>query len=141
MELDALTILILVCLGLAGLFYLIHKVMQPPELKIFTKISVHITCGRYAACASLLYECDRKQFTREARCVMQRHKKRGNKDTYAFIVGLYETVFNGKRPSFLAKKFFCVSAINESHLDDLMKIREQYRELQKEAEACNTTSA
>ena len=140
MELDALTILILVLLGLAGLCYLIHMVMQPPELKIFSKLGVHICAGRYSACASLLYECDRKQFSREARCVMQRHKKRGNKDTYAFIVGLYETVFDGKRPSFLDKKFFSVSDISESHLDDLMKIRAQYREIQKEAE-CNTTSA
>jgi hypothetical protein len=140
MELDVSTIIILVCLGIAGLFYLILKVRQPPELTIFTKLGVHISCGRYEACANLLYECDRKQFSREARCVMQRHKKRGNKDTYAFIVGLYETVFNGKRPSFLDKKFFNASAISESHLDDLMKIRAQYREIQKEAE-CNTTSA
>jgi len=141
MELDVSTIIILVCLGLAGLFYLILKVRQPPELTILTKLGVHICAGRYSACASLLYECDRKQFSREARCVMQRHKKRGNKDTYAFIVGLYETVFNGKRPSFLDKKFFNWSAISESHLDDLMKIRNQYSELQRETDACNTTSA
>ena len=141
MELDALTILILVLLGLAGLCYLIHMVMQPPELKILSKLGTLICAGHYEACASILYKCDRKQFSREARCVLQRHKKRGNKDTYAFIVGLYETVFDGKRPSFLDKKFFSVSAISESHLDDLMKIRNQYSELQKEAEACNTTSA
>ena len=141
MELDVGTIIILVCLGLAGLFYLILKVMQPPELKIVSKLGVNISAGRYEACANLLYNCNKKQFSREARCIMQRQKKRGNQDTYAFIVGIYETVFDGKRPSFLDKKFFCVSAISESHLDELMKIRKHYRELQKEAEECNKTSA